>query len=100
VAIRTGEESGVWVLDVDPPVDTRERLVRAAAEVFREKGYTGTRVVDIARRAGFTSGALYAHFDNRAELLAEALWDFRSLADAGAWLESRSAASGAPEPGI
>jgi AcrR family transcriptional regulator len=61
------------VLDVDEPVDTRERLVRAAAEVFREKGYTGTRVVDIARRAGFTSGALYAHFDNRAELLAEAL---------------------------
>jgi AcrR family transcriptional regulator len=67
--IRDGSE----VLAVDQPVDTRERLVRAAAEVFREKGYTGTRVVDIARRAGFTSGALYAHFDNRSELLAEAL---------------------------
>ncbi len=53
--------------------DTRERLVRAAAEVFREKGYTGSRVQDIARRAGFTSGALYTHFDSRAELLAEAI---------------------------
>jgi AcrR family transcriptional regulator len=53
--------------------DTRARLVRAAAEVFREKGYTGSRVQDIARRAGFTSGALYTHFDSRAELLAEAI---------------------------
>jgi AcrR family transcriptional regulator len=56
-----------------PDPDTRERLVRAAAEVFREKGYTGSRVQDIARRAGFTSGALYTHFDSRAELLAEAI---------------------------
>jgi AcrR family transcriptional regulator len=53
--------------------DTRDRLVRAAAEIFREQGYTGTRVVDIARRAGFTSGALYSHFDSRATLLAEAI---------------------------
>lgn len=53
--------------------DTRARLVRAAAEVFSEKGYTGTRVADIARRAGFTSGALYGHFESRASLLAEAI---------------------------
>jgi AcrR family transcriptional regulator len=48
-------------------------LVRAAADVFREKGYTGSRVQDISRRAGFTSGALYSHFDSRAALLAEAI---------------------------
>lgn len=57
----------------DPESDTRARLVRAAAEVFREKGYSGTRVVDIARRAGFTSGALYGYFDSRSALLAEAI---------------------------
>jgi len=57
----------------DVESDTRARLVRAAAEVFTEKGYTGTRVVDIARRAGFTSGALYGYFDSRAALLAEAI---------------------------
>lgn len=60
-------------IDLRGPRDTRERLVRAAAEVFREKGYTGSRVQEIARRAGFTSGALYSHFDSRAELLAEAI---------------------------
>lgn len=61
------------VVDLRARSDTRERLVRAAAEVFREKGYTGSRVQDIARRAGFTSGALYTHFDSRAGLLAEAI---------------------------
>ena len=47
--------------------------MQAAADVFLQKGFTGTRVVDIARRAGFTSGALYGYFDSRAELLAEAV---------------------------
>lgn len=57
----------------DPVLDTRERLVRAAIEVFLEKGYGGTRVQDIARRAGFTSGALYVHFPSRTALLGEAI---------------------------
>jgi AcrR family transcriptional regulator len=55
---------------------SRTRILNAAAEVFREKGFTGTRVIDIARRAGFTSGALYGYFDSRADLLAEAIAEF------------------------
>ena len=57
----------------EPDLDTRERLVRAAIEVFLEKGYGGTRVQDIARPAGFTSGALYVHFPSRTALLGEAI---------------------------
>jgi AcrR family transcriptional regulator len=53
--------------------DTRERLVSAAVEVFLERGYSNTRVQDITRAAGFTTGALYAHFKNREEILAVAL---------------------------
>lgn len=52
---------------------TRRRILDAAAAVFREKGFTGTRVVDIARRAGFTPGALYGYFDNRADILSQAI---------------------------
>ena len=52
---------------------TRERLLRAAAEVFAERGYGGTRVVDIAAAAGVSNGALYAHFGSKAELLVAAL---------------------------
>lgn len=57
----------------EPDVQTRDRLVNAAIEVFLEKGYGGTRVQDIARRAGFTSGALYVHFPSRTAILGEAI---------------------------
>ena len=53
--------------------ETRERLLRAAADVFAERGYDGTRVADIAAAAGVSNGAMYAHFPSKAELLAGAL---------------------------
>jgi AcrR family transcriptional regulator len=53
--------------------ETRERLLRAAAEVFAERGYDGTRVADIAATAGVSNGALYAHFGSKADLLVAAL---------------------------
>ena len=53
--------------------ETRERLLRAAADVFARRGYDGTRVADIAVAADVSSGALYAHFGSKAELLVAAL---------------------------
>jgi AcrR family transcriptional regulator len=53
--------------------ETRERLLRAAADVFAERGYDGTRVADIAAVAGVSNGAMYAHFSSKAELLAGAI---------------------------
>jgi len=52
---------------------TSERLVAAAAEVFAEKGYEGAGVAEIARRAGFTTGAIYSRFAGKAVLLAAAI---------------------------
>ena len=52
---------------------TRERLLTAAAEVFAEKGYDRAGVQEIARRAGFTTGAIYGRFEGKAELLLAAL---------------------------
>lgn len=51
----------------------RERLIAAAAEVFAEKGYDGAGVAEIARRAGYTTGAIYGRFTGKAELLAAAI---------------------------
>ena len=53
--------------------ETRERLLRAAADVFAERGYDGTRVADIAAAAGVSNGAMYAHFGSKADLLVDAL---------------------------
>jgi len=52
---------------------TRDRLLRAAADAFAERGYDGTRVADIAAAAGVSNGAIYAHFDSKADLLTGAL---------------------------
>jgi AcrR family transcriptional regulator len=53
--------------------ETRERLLRAAADEFARRGYDGTRVADIAAAARVSNGALYAHFCSKAELLVAAL---------------------------
>jgi AcrR family transcriptional regulator/ferredoxin len=53
--------------------ETRERLLRAAADVFARRGYDGTRVADIAAAAGVSNGAMYAHFTSKADLLVAAL---------------------------
>ncbi|HEX7156982.1 MAG TPA: helix-turn-helix domain-containing protein [Burkholderiaceae bacterium] len=53
--------------------DTRDRLLRAAAEVFAARGYDGTRVADIAAAAGVSKGAMYAHYASKADLLVDAI---------------------------
>lgn len=58
-----------------PADSTRQRLLVAATEVFLEKGYDGTRVAEIARRAGLTTGAIYGNFGSKADLLTAALAD-------------------------
>jgi AcrR family transcriptional regulator len=55
----------------DDPI--RESLLAAAAEVFGELGYDRTSVHEIARRAGFTTGAIYGRFSGKAELLLAAI---------------------------
>ena len=52
---------------------TRERLLRAAADVFGARGYDGTRVSEIAQAAGLSNGAMYAYFGSKADLLIGAL---------------------------
>ena len=50
---------------------TRQRILDAAARVFSERGYSGTRLTDIAARAGLQAGSLYYHFDSREKLIDE-----------------------------
>ncbi len=52
---------------------TRQRILDAAAAVFREQGYAGARLSDIAERAGLQTASLYYHFGSRDELVAEIL---------------------------
>jgi len=53
---------------------TRERLLEAAALVFERNGFHGTKLEDVAREAGVTTGAVYSNFDGKEDL-------FLALAD-------------------
>lgn len=55
------------------PEETRAQLLDAAARVFEAKGYEGATISLIAGEAGVTSGAIYAHYAGKAELLVDAL---------------------------
>ena len=61
--------------DPDPEATDpiREKLIAAAAVVFAEKGYDGAGVAEIARRAGYTTGAIYGRFTGKAQLLLAAI---------------------------
>lgn len=47
---------------------TRTQLLDTAEVVFREKGVSRTSLSDIANAAGVTRGAIYWHFENKADL--------------------------------
>lgn len=47
--------------------------MQAAAEEFIARGYEATRVSDIARRVGVTSGAVYARWPNKTDVIFAAL---------------------------
>lgn len=53
--------------------ETRERLVEAAFHEFSERRVADVTIDQIARRAGYTKGAVYSNFDSKTELLFAAL---------------------------
>lgn len=53
---------------MDAKVDSRTRLLDAATDVFRLKGYSQTRVEDICVAAGLTKGGFFHHFGSKEEL--------------------------------
>ena len=47
---------------------TRHYLLSAAAEVFAARGFHGASIDEVAAAAGFTKGAVYSNFKNKADL--------------------------------
>jgi TetR/AcrR family fatty acid metabolism transcriptional regulator len=47
----------------------RQRILRAAIEVFASKGYFAARMTDIAKQAEVADGTLYLYFDGKEHLL-------------------------------
>jgi len=52
--------------------ESRERVIDAAAKLFREKGFDGIGVDDLMKSAGFTHGGFYRHFSSKEDLMSQA----------------------------
>jgi len=58
--------------------ETQARILDAAETVFSEQGFEKTQLEEVAARAGYTRGAIYAHYASKEDLFL-ALMDQRVL---------------------
>ena len=49
----------------------RDRIIRAAVQVFSEKGYHRATIADVVGRSGLSVGAIYTHFTGKEELFLQ-----------------------------
>ncbi len=57
------------------PEERRAQIIASARSVFLEHGFAGTRVRDIAERAGITENLVYVRFANKNEIYQAAVTD-------------------------
>lgn len=55
---------------------TRQAVLESALDVFSDKGYAKATFDEIAARAGFTKGAVYWYFRNKADLVAALIIEY------------------------
>jgi AcrR family transcriptional regulator len=53
---------------------TRARILDAAAHELSTQGFAGTRLIDVAERAGLQAPAIYYYFDSSEDLVEEVMW--------------------------
>jgi AcrR family transcriptional regulator len=54
-------------------IETRDKILVAALELYTEKGYHNTTVDEISKRAGMSTGIAYRYFKNKKAILLAAL---------------------------
>lgn len=63
-------------------IETREKILDAARELFVAEGYEGVSMREVAQKIEYSATALYVHFKDKEELFLELCHsDFRRLAE-------------------
>ena len=60
---------GQTARDLPPREQKRQKIIRAAIDVFAEKGFFGSRMTDVAHAAQVADGTLYLYFEGKEDLL-------------------------------
>jgi len=61
------------------PEVTKERILTKSGVLFNSHGYQATSISDITSATGFTKGAIYRHFKNKASLEKETLFHLSTI---------------------
>src|SRR6266404_5309935 len=67
-AVARRSRAGTAAADT-PPGPKRDAILRAAIDVFAERGYFNAQVADVARAAGVAAGTVYLYFKSKDDLL-------------------------------
>jgi TetR/AcrR family transcriptional regulator, transcriptional repressor for nem operon len=67
---------------VSTQMNTKTRLLAAALDIIRAKGYSAATVDDICQAAGVTKGGFFHHFESKEALAVGAAAHFSAMADA------------------
>ncbi|HEY1940782.1 MAG TPA: helix-turn-helix domain-containing protein [Roseiarcus sp.] len=70
-AVRQAPERPVELGEGQLAASTRERILEAAERLFAEHGFDSVSMPQIAEASGITAGAIYKHFDGKADLFFE-----------------------------
>jgi len=70
---RSGSRAAKTARPIAKSAATRRRILDAAAWALLAYGYAGTRLEDIADRAGLQAGSLYYYFESKDQLVEEVL---------------------------
>lgn len=73
--------------------ETRAELIAAATRVFAHRGFHGASLQEIARAAGYSTGAIYWHFEGKDDLFL-AVYESYATARVREWEEIHASAEG------
>ena len=61
------------------PEQTKNTILLESANLFNTQGYKATSISDITKATGFTKGAIYRHFESKADLEKHALQQLSTM---------------------
>src|SRR5687768_16487398 len=79
---------------VTVPIDKRDAILRAAIDVFADRGFFHAQVADVARATGIAAGTVYLYFRSKDDLLVSVFE--RTMRDA--LEDARAAVAGVSDP--
>src|SRR5437660_6756057 len=71
----TGPKICIMRVSKEKAAENRDRILKAASRLMRERGISGVGVDALTEAAGMTHGSLYSQFGSRERLVEEAVSD-------------------------